>query len=378
MKKLVTIGGWNGHSHILAGLKNSDFFHTIDLSAIVSMSDDGRTTGLLMQQFEEKYDEHLPPPWDLRRCLYELAECEHARELGKIFESTLSLEWNISDYSLYEMIESLNISQKCLEYLQSKNEYFLNFSLEIEAPIVDHKFWNILMACLYKNFLFDYNYMIRFMHDILHVTAKVIPVTTDRAYIKAFLDTGETIKKQDNISNIVGYDGKIVKLELMNSSLRAKHNFKIDEAILQADYIIISPGDLFTSIISNLIIWKVPQFIKNSRAKIVYIANTTNKWGETTNYSLLDFSLQIEKYLWKQIDYLIVNNKIPKLSDTENQKFASHQSVKWWKYLQLKDSEKKYFKKSWVEVIEADILDVKSLYKHDTKKVARLLQKTIF
>ena len=346
MKKIVTIGWWNGHSHILSGLKKSEFFDSVEISAIVSMSDDGRTTGKLMEQFESKFDKHLPPPGDLRRCLYELAECEHAKELWNLFESQVALYWEIADYSIQDMFLSLNISETCLAYLATKNKYFLDFKLNIHTKIHEHKLWNILMASLYQNFLFDYNYMIKFMHDILEVRSKVIPVTTDRAYIKAILDTWEVIKKQDNISNTVGYDWKIVKLELMNSSLKAKHNYRIDEAILAADYIIISPWDLFTSIISNLIIWKVQLFIKNSHAKLVYIANTTNKWGETTNYNILDFTLQIEKYLGKQLDYLIVNNSIPDLSENDSKTFNDHQSVKWGRYLELKDTERKFYKKT--------------------------------
>jgi len=74
--------------------------------------------------------------------------------------------------------------------------------------------------------------MIRVMHHILEVDSKIIPVTTDSAFIEALLDNWEIIKKQDNISNSVWYTGRILDLRLMNGSKNAKHNYRIDEAIL--------------------------------------------------------------------------------------------------------------------------------------------------
>jgi len=254
MKNIVTIGWWNGHSHLLQTLKNSDFFDELQISALVSMSDDGRTTWKLMKQFETKFAKHLPPPGDLRRCLYVLSQSQYSSQLQNIFEQVIELKGNISDYKLFDLFQWLEIEDDFFKYIQSKNMYFLEFVLEIDEPIAGHKFWNILMASLYNNFLYDYNYMLRFMHDLLDVPAQVIAITTDKAYIEAELENWEVVQRQDNISNVADYNSRIKYLRLMEDSHWAKHNFKIDTAILNAEYIIISPWDLYTSNISNLLI----------------------------------------------------------------------------------------------------------------------------
>ena len=71
-KKIITIGGGNGHSHILSAL-SENFGEEISLSAVVSMSDDGRTTGKLMRLFEQNFSLYLPPTGDIRKCLYSLS-----------------------------------------------------------------------------------------------------------------------------------------------------------------------------------------------------------------------------------------------------------------------------------------------------------------
>ena len=377
MKNIVTIGWGNWHSHVLHTLKNSDFFWELQISSLVSMSDDGRTTGKIMQQFEQAFWKHLPPPWDLRRCLYALWESKYDLIFQDVLERTITLEWNISDYTLHDLFSSCWIEDDFLQYLQFKNTYFLNFSLEIDKPIVWHKLWNILMACLYKNFLYDYNYMLKFMHDLLDVSAHVIAITTDKAYIEAKLENGEIIQKQDHISNVADYNSKIQSLWLMKDSYGAKHNFKIDTAILNAKYIIVCPGDLFTSNISNLIIWGINSLLRKSNAKIVYISNTTNKWWETQGYSIKDFTEKLEAYLWKNIDILVVNNKKQSLTPGQEKQFINDISIKGWEYIYISEEERNYFESSWTCLIETDLLSESSLYKHDSEKLWSILKKIL-
>ena len=153
MKKIVTIGWWNGHSHMLAGLKNSKLSKKISLKSIVSMSDDGRTTWNLMQKFQESLWVHLPPPWDLRRCLYSLSNSQYSLELSVLFETEISISGDISEYSLSDMLDEIGVSKKLKKYLLEKNKYFLDFVLPIDSSVSRHKFWNILMASLYYNYL---------------------------------------------------------------------------------------------------------------------------------------------------------------------------------------------------------------------------------
>lgn len=377
MRNIVTIWGGNGHSHLLWALKNAHFFHELHVKSIVSMSDDGRTTGKLMKQFEETFDQILPPPWDLRRCLYALSESPYSWEFQDLFEHVIKWDWDISDFDMKSLLESSWVSKNLLAHIKEKNTYFLSFSLSIAKPISWHKLWNILMACLYQNFLYDYNYMLRFMHDLLDVSSQVIAVTTDKAIIEAELENWKIVKKQDNISNTTAYKSKIKELRLMDDSLWAKHNFKIDTAILEAEYIIISAWDLFTSNISNLIIWGINSLLRKTNAKIIYIGNTTNKWWETEDYSVLNFILTLEAYLWKIIDVLLLNKKMVELWKEEEQKFKNDISVKGGSYIYLTLDEKQYLQSRSTRVVEADLLDETSLYKHDSEKLAEELSKII-
>lgn len=164
----------------------------------------------------------------------------------------------------------------------------------------------------------------------------------------------------------------------MPGSQHARHNEKIAMALAHAEYIIITPGDIYTSIISNLIIGGVSDLVQESQAKIIYIANITNKGGEASNYCIGDFVSEIERYLRKSIDILIVNNYIPNLSVSEKERFKSNISVKGGEYICLSDTERRDFLERGMQIYEADILEKQSLYKHDQKKIAQILERVIF
>ena len=234
------------------------------------------------------------------------------------------------------------------------------------------------MASLYFNFDKNYDKMLDFMHQLLKVEASVIPVTTRKAFIRAVLWNWEIVETQDKISNEANYTSGIADLELMDSSVDAVHHKKVWKAVKEADFIIIWPWDLFTSIISNFIISWVQKSIRETDAKIVYIWNNTNKWGETMWLTQLDFVNKIERFLWKRIDYFIANNKKPVLSKSELEAFKSDISVKGWDYLFVSNWEKKELERRKIKLIEADLLDEKSFYKHSKVKLLNLLWKLFF
>lgn len=372
--KVVTIGGWNGHSNILGAIQKS-FIQHIDLSAIVSMSDDGRTTGRLMRYFHDELGIHFPPPGDVRRCLYFLSGSALRPQFEKFFETVITLDKPIHSLSLGEICKYIG----AYDFLESLDFPYFDIYLPIFGSLDWHKFGNIFMGFLFHHFGDDYMKMMEFMHNFLKVDSKVIPVTTDSAYIQAKLDNGKIIERQDNISNNIDYTGRIVELSLMDGSEHARQSPDVATAITGADYIVITPGDLYTSTISNLIIGGVADLInKYSQAKIIFIANNTNKGGEASGYKMLDFVSEIEKYLWKNIDILIANNYHIQLTETDENRFKNDISVKWWNYIYISDEEKKIFEKNWTAIIEADILDRKSLYKHDQEKIAIILEEVIF
>ncbi len=375
-KKIVTIGWWNGQSNLLDA-----FYRYLDkdiqISSIVSMSDDWRTTWKLMREFEKQLNLHLPPPWDLRRCLFMMSGSKKRDEFKQYLETVIERDFKINTLTIKDYFSLVWASECFFNHLDLFDFNFLDFSLPLKTSIKWHKVWNILMANLYYNLDKDYYKMLKLMHKILEVKANIIPVTTKKAYIEAILWNWEIIKTQDRISNVVSYTSGIADLRLMQDSKNAYQHKNVFKTIKKADYIIITPGDLFTSIISNFVIWWVKEVIKKTDAKIIYIWNSTNKWWETNWLTHLDFINKVERFLGRRIDYFICNNKKINLSKEDKQKFQNHISIKWWDFLYLSDWEKSELIRRKINFIEEDLLDKDSLYKHDKKKIVKVLKDII-
>ncbi len=382
MKKIVTIWWGNGQSNLLDALYQY-FPKDVEISSIVSMSDDGRTTWELMRKFQEELWLHLPPPWDLRRCLFMMSDSVKRDEFQQFMETVIERDLEISRLTLWDYFKLVWADKDFKKHLESfwwKSDAvkkFLKFKLPLTSSIKGHKVGNILMANLYYNLEKDYYEMLRFMHQILEVRANIIPVTTGKAYIQAVLWNGEIIESQDRISNVAAYTSGIADLKLMEDSQHAYQHKDVFKSIKKADYIVISPGDLFTSIISNFVIWGVKDVIIKSDAKIVYIWNTTNKWWETQWLTHLDFINKIERYLGRRIDIFLCNNKKLELSKDQKSIFQSNISVKWGDFLYLSDGEKDELERRKIRYFEADVLDRESFYKHDKKSIALELEKIL-
>ncbi len=420
MKKIVTIWGGNGQSNLLSAMAEYFPKGKYKIKSIVSMSDDGRTTGELMRKFHDELGLHLPPPGDLRRCLFMMSESPKRDEFQQYLETVIERDLDISTLTVWDYFRIVGAREDFKKYLEKqlsqsplaplvkggspakldggiieKNEALpqspssegevpslgqgelLDFSLPLKSSVKGHKVGNILMANLYYNLEKDYHEMLKVMHTLLEVPAKIIPVTTQKAYIRAILWNGEVIETQDNISNVAAYSSGIADLELMEDSKHAYQHKDVFKAIKKADYIIISPGDLFTSTISNFVIGWVREVIGKSDAKIIYIGNTTNKWGETQWLTYLDFINKIERFLGRRIDIFICNNQKLTLSEAQKQSFQNNISVKWGDFLYLSLGEKDELTRRNIAYIETDLLDRKSLYKHDKKALAEILQQVL-
>ena len=193
--KITTIWGWNGQSNLLDAFYNA-FADKLEIASVVSMSDDGRTTGELMRSFHNELGLHLPPPWDLRRCLFSLSSSEYRGYFKLVFEYTFLNEEKISSFSIFDLFKQVNkellffwrwwdLKDELIKFVDFsewdlyhllKKDYsdILDFKLPLGSKLKWHKFWNILMASLYYNFDRDYDRMILFMHELLNVKWKVI------------------------------------------------------------------------------------------------------------------------------------------------------------------------------------------------------------
>ncbi len=379
MKKIVTIWWGNGQSHLL------DAFYTYasrkyKISTIVSMSDDWRTTGELMNIFSNELGTYLPPPWDLRRCLFMMSSSPKREEFQKYLETPACQDIQISSLKIEDYFSLVGADVSFLQHLTSMISSFkyekdiCDFILPLNSSILGHKMGNILMANLFYNLQKDYKKMLQFMHHILEVEAHIIPVTTQRATIRAILWNGQVVESQNRISNVAHYSSGIADLQLVDDPKNVYQDKDVSKVIHSADYIVISPGDLFTSIISNFVIWGVREAIMQSQARVIYIWNSTNKWWETQWLTCLDFISKIERFLGRKIDAYICNNKKRHLSDQEKQVFREHRSIKGWDFLYLSDRERSELRRRNIALFESDLLDTKSLYKHDKKKLIELIE----
>ncbi len=261
-KNIVVIGGGKGIAQVLLGLKDEDYH----LSAIVSMADDGGSSGILRKELD------MLPPGDVRRALIALAQNEL---LAQIFD-----------------------------YRFSKGK-----------GLKGHNLGNLIIAALAQ--MTDFGKAIESAKKLLNVKGNVIPITLKKTALFGKLENGQTIKGEHNI-DVPAHDGKL-KITNIWLEPRADINPRAKIAIGQADMIILGPGDLFTSIIPNLLVDGVKEAINKSSAIKVFFCNLKRKFGETTNFTATDFLAEIELYLGKNVlNFFIVDKNSEVIVKKEN------------------------------------------------------------
>lgn len=251
MKKIVVIGGGTGSYTVLKGLK----VYPLQISAIVSMFDSGGSTG--------KLRDHLGvlPPGDLRRCLIALADDDKENILRDLF------------------------------------------SFRFEGGVGNHSLGNLIITASEKNYG-SLSAGIKKIGQLLNMRGKVIPVSLENSHLRAELKDGSIINGEDNIDVPTNERAPINKISL-NPSVIINEEAKI--AILEADLVVIGPGDLYTSLIPNLLVDGVSEALQQTNARLVYICNLMTKKGETDGYMVSDFLREIENYAGRRVDQFICN-----------------------------------------------------------------------
>lgn len=323
-KKIVVIGGGTGTFTVLMGLKK----YPVDLTAVVTMTDSGGSNRVIRDEFG------LLPTSDIRQCIVALASEESDDMLRELFT------------------------------------YRYNAGVGISGMT----FGNLFMAAL-TDIYGSQERAIEKTCEMLQVTGKILPVTYDNVHLVARYENGQQVLGEHYIDEPKGELGgyKIVELEVFP---KAKANKKALRAISEADLIVLGPGDLYTSILCNLIIEGVVRAIRNSKAKKIYIANLMTKYGQTSGFCASDHLREIEKYLGKGVlDYILMNK-------SKNIKPSIIRKYKEEKASLVKDD---LGKDLGVKVIRADVLSkkifekpksdklVRSLIRHDPKKLAKVL-----
>lgn len=256
-KNVVTIGGGAGSFTLLSGLKK----YPLNLSAIVSMADDGGSTGVLRDELG------VLPPGDVRQCLVALSD------------ST-------------DMLREL-----------------MNYRFE-KGALKGHNFGNLFLSALEKiNGSFALG--AEEAAEILNSKGEVIPVSEENMRLHIRLKNGRVLVGENHLD----HNEKIRKNGVAEIYLmpKVKAYKKAVEAIKRADFIIIGPGDHYGSIIPNLLVGGIADAIRKSKAKVVYNCNLTNKKGQTENFDLDRYVDEINSYIGKDRINLVTFNgkKIP-------------------------------------------------------------------
>ncbi len=264
-KKVVVLGGGTGMSTLLKGLKQ----FPIDITAVVSVCDDGKSTGRLREEF------NIIAVGDIRKVLISLSETE-------------------------PLVKDL-----------------LNYRFKTTSDLNGHPVGNLLLTAL-TDISGNISDGIESLGKVLNLKGRVLPLTEDNVTLIAEMTNGDVIEGEHNITKDKGIVKKIYYKE------KPIVNPLVIEAIKEADLVILSMGSLYTSIIPNLLCDDVLKTLETSNKEIMYICNMVTQPGETDNFKVSDHVNTINKYLGKRnIDVVVANNG--KIDDEIAQKYSTEE-----------------------------------------------------
>ena len=251
---IVAIGGGTGLSTMLRGLKK----YTSNLTAIVTMADDGGGSGVL------RTDLGMPPPGDVRNCLQALANAEPIME------------------------------------------QLINYRFP-EGTLAGQSFGNLFLAAL-MGITGSFDEAVAQMSQVLAITGRVLPVTSDNIQLLAEFENGTQVVGESKICDFKkAQDCRITQVRLIPE--HPKVNEAALEAISQADLILLGPGSLYTSVIPNLLVDGIIDAIADAPALRAYVCNVMTQDGETEGYTAADHLQALLSHSGqKLVDFCLVNS----------------------------------------------------------------------
>ncbi len=249
-RKVVVLGGGIGSSTLLRGLKE----FPVDLTAIVSVCDDGRSTGVLREEFS------IPAVGDIRRVLVALSETEPL--VMELFNYRFHTTSDLDGHTVGNLL------------LTASSEITGNLSDGIEA-----------------------------LSKVFNLKGKVVPLTEDNVVLMGEMADGSIVEGEHNITENHNAVKRVFYKEKPVPTQAAV------KALEEADLIVLSMGSLFTSIIPNLICEEIVESIDRSKGKIMYVCNMVTQPGETEDFKVSDHIRLINQYLGKhKVDVVVANN----------------------------------------------------------------------
>lgn len=254
--KIAVIGGGTGSFTMLSALKN----YTSQIAAIVSMADDGGSTGILRDELGTL------PPGDVRQCLVALSDSPKVRSLFEYRFDT--------------------------------------------GTFSGHSFGNVLLTALEK-ITGDFNQAVETASEILRIRGTVMPATLDNVRLKMEWEDKSLVLHGERVIDAEFFkeDPRKAQLSLTPSPVA---NPMAIAAIEQADIVVVAPGDLYTSLGPLLVIDGIGEALASTNAKVIYVANLVSKAGQTDNFTVSEHAAEIERFAGRQIlDYVLYNHQVP-------------------------------------------------------------------
>lgn len=324
--KVVVIGGGTGSFAILSGLKH----YTHSITALVSMADDGGSTGVLRDELGAL------PPGDVRQCLVALSRSS-----------------------------------------QTMRELF-NYRFPKGSFAEGHSFGNLFLSALEK-ITDNFAEAVSVASEILNVDGRVMPITLDDIRLVMEDANGKVIRNERVIGD-EHFTGREMTFRL---EPRATLNPAAAEAIADADLVVLAPGDLYTSLAPALLVDGVQAALEKSKAKVVYVCNLVTTHGQTDGFAVHDFAEEIERFIGAdRLDFVLYNSKQPSRELLKRYAKDNEFGV---------GADKKVLEGVHYEAIAAslisdvvreanphDTLFQRTYIRHDGEKVAKLLMKLYF
>lgn len=325
-KKIVTVGGGTGSFVLLSGLKK----YPLEISSVVAMTDDGGSTGVLRDEIG------VLPPGDVRQCLVALSESsEKMREL-------------------------------------------MNYRFE-EGGLKGHSFGNLFLSALEK-ISGSFSLGLDEAMKILNVRGTVLPVVNQDLHLVVECENSEKVEGENRINHSLL--GSVCKVCF---SSKAIANKKAVKKVLEADVVVIGPGNHYCSVLPNLAVRGFASAIKKTKAKVIYVCNLTNKNGHTNNWDVDDYAKSVEQYIGRgRISQVIFAGKKPckKLVDKYEKQEGENVLVKF----DFAKNPKRSFEVLLRNIVsnkevaysKADaITSVRAFIRHDSDKLAKAVVESL-